>query len=87
MANLKLLLAPNGIVLFSTLISDGNLPQGQRLTWWYASPRNGHISLYSAKSLQLLATTHGFRFASFSAGLHLFFGEIPDWAQHLIETT
>ena len=85
MASLKLLLAPDGIVLFSTLISDGNLQRGQRLTWWYASPRNGHISLYSAKSLQILAATYGFRFASFSAGLHLFCGEIPDWAHHLIE--
>jgi hypothetical protein len=35
--------------MFSTLLSDGNIKLGQKLTWWYASPRNGHISLFSRR--------------------------------------
>jgi hypothetical protein len=40
-------------VLFSTLLSDGEIVRGRPLRWWYAAPRNGHISLFSAQSLRL----------------------------------
>lgn len=84
MSNLLSLLSPNGIVLFSTLLSDGNINPNQRLSWWYASPRNGHISLFSKKSLAILAQKNGFKFGSFSKGLHVFFKEVPPWANHII---
>ena len=38
-------------MLFSTALSDGGLARNQRLRWWYASPRNGHISLFSHRSV------------------------------------
>jgi hypothetical protein len=72
-------------VLFSTLISDQNIRANQRLTWWYASPRNGHISLFSKKSLAILGAKEGFRFGSFSAGFHAFWRSIPAWAEHIIK--
>jgi len=87
MGNLCSLLAPNGIILFSTLLSDGNIQPNRRLSWWYAAPRNGHISLFSSKSLEILARQNGFNFGSFSKGLHIFFKNSPppDWATHVIK--
>jgi 2-polyprenyl-3-methyl-5-hydroxy-6-metoxy-1,4-benzoquinol methylase len=84
MVNLRSLLSLNGIILFSTLLSDGNIHVNQRLNWWYASPRNGHISLFSRKSLAILAENNGFIFGSFSLGFHVLFTNIPPWAAHVI---
>ncbi len=84
MRNLDKLLAANGIVLFSTLVSDENIGANQRINWWYASPRNGHISLFSKRSLAILAKKYDFNFGSFSVGLHVFWKEVPPWASHLI---
>jgi len=84
MSNLRSLLSTSGMVLFSTLVSDGNIYPNQRITWWYASPRNGHISLFSKHSLAILAQQSGFNFASFSQGFHVFFTKIPPWAAHII---
>ena len=86
MSNLCSLLSPNGLVLFSTLVSDGNIRPGERLGWWYASPRNGHISLFSRESLAILARNYGFRVGSFSDGFHAFFSHVPPWAEHLVRT-
>ncbi len=83
MANLHSLLAADGMILFSTLVSDGNIHPGQKPAWWYASPRNGHISLFSRNSLAILAQQRGWNFGSFSAGFHLFHADMPRWAGHL----
>jgi SAM-dependent methyltransferase len=87
MSNLRSLLNQNGVILFSTLLSDGNININQRLSWWYASPRNGHISLFSRKSLSILAQNNGFNFGSFSDGFHIFFTDIPSWARHLVRVS
>lgn len=84
MSNLRSLLSPDGIIMFSTLLSDGNIHSHQRLNWWYASPRNGHISLFSRKSLGILAHDYGFNFGSFSGGFHVFLTQVPPWAAHII---
>ena len=60
------LLSEDGIILFSTLLSDGHIKRHERLSWWYAAPRNGHISLYSSKSLTIIAQQDQFAFGSFS---------------------
>jgi len=84
--NLSALMADDGLILFSTMVSDGEVRRGQPLTWWYASPRNGHISLHSAKSLAALAKNHGFSVASFSPGMHVYWRQqFPQWARHLLE--
>ena len=84
-ARLDGLLAPDGLMLVSTLVSDGQLAPGKPLTWWYAAPRNGHVSLYSRTSLDMLATKQGWRFASFSPESHVFWrGEFPAFARHLL---
>jgi SAM-dependent methyltransferase len=83
-SNLRALLAPNGLVLFSTVLSDGHIRSEQKLSWWYASPRNGHISLFSRDSLAILARDNGFLLGSFSEGFHVFFTKVPPWAEHVI---
>ena len=70
MSDLSFLLNDNGIILFSTLLSDGQIEKNKRIQWWYASPRNGHISLFSKKSLSILANNSGFTLGSFSTGFH-----------------
>jgi SAM-dependent methyltransferase len=84
MDDLSRLIKPDGIILFSTLLSDGELAQYRRLTWWYASPRNGHISLFSRQSLSILAENNGFRFGSFSAGTHCMWRNVPPWAEKIL---
>jgi SAM-dependent methyltransferase len=83
MSNLKGALASNGVILLTTLLSDANIQPGQRLSWWYASPRNGHISLFSRKSLTLLAKTRDLRIGHFSKDFHVMLKEVPAWAGHL----
>ncbi|MDE3012156.1 MAG: class I SAM-dependent methyltransferase [Pseudomonadota bacterium] len=78
------LLKPDGVLLFSTLVSDGHLKAGQRITWWYAAPRNGHISLFSRQSLTRLASDHGFALGSFSDGFHAMVKTVPAWACHFL---
>ena len=84
MLDLRLLLSENGIILFSTLLSDENIFVNKRIDWWYASPRNGHISLFSRNSLLVLAKNSGLNFGGFSVGFHVFYTKVPPWADHII---
>jgi SAM-dependent methyltransferase len=83
LSNLRVLLAPRGVILFTTLLSDGHITPGKRLSWWYASPRNGHISLFSRMALKRAAQRYDVKFGSFSEGFHMFFTDVPRWAEHL----
>lgn len=80
---LDALLSDEGIILFSTLLSDGNIRENQRLSWWYVSPRNGHISIFSKKSLNILAAKYNFHCGNISTAYHIFFRKIPHWAAHI----
>ena len=62
------LLKRDGIFIFSTLVSDGHIQTNGRLTWWYASPRNRHISIFTRQSLQILAQQFGFQFLQKNCG-------------------
>lgn len=77
------ILDDEGILMFSTLLSDGFIQRPQRINWWYVSPRNGHISIYSERSLRHLAQRFGFRYKNPLAGLHFFWKRLPGWAEHL----
>jgi hypothetical protein len=49
-------MTPDKFFLYiGTAAHDGLISDSSRLSWWYAAPRNGHISLYSRQSLHLLA--------------------------------
>ncbi len=58
------------VFMISTLTSDGEVGEGLD-RWWYAAPRNGHISLFSRDALAQLAGRLGLGFASVSPAIHL----------------
>jgi SAM-dependent methyltransferase len=72
-----------GLILFSTLLQPPDIDR-QGLNWWYAGPRNGHVSLFSRHGLIALIEPFGFGLASFGDGLHILFREIPDFARHFL---
>ena len=72
MAQLDRLLSDSGMIVFSTLLSDGNIRAGEKIDWWYVGPRNGHISLFSQASLRRLGERFGFILESHSENLHVF---------------
>lgn len=80
--DLAALLDDDGMIYFSTLVTEGSIAKHQRLSWWYAAPRNGHISLYTRASLATLGARHGFQFGSVTTNLHTYWKRIPPWAAH-----
>lgn len=83
-ASLEGMLKPDGIIMFSTLLADGQIKDGEKLRWWYAAPRNGHISLYTKNSLRWLATGFGLKFGSYSEGFHGMWRANDTWAKKFI---
>ncbi len=77
------LMKDDAAILFSTLLSDGNVAKHRRLDWWYAAPRNGHISLFTRSSLYHLADGERLGFASFHDGFHAWWRGTPTWALFL----
>jgi SAM-dependent methyltransferase len=82
-ADMNDFLTDSGLIIFSTLLQPADI-DSQGLNWWYAGPRNGHVSLYSRASLQRLVHPFGFQLGSFNDGVHVLFREIPDFARHFI---
>ncbi len=67
------LCSPNRLIIYvGTSVHDGVVSSASRLSWWYAAPRNGHISLFSRESLRLLAARHDLTYTQFNRGTHLF---------------
>ncbi len=81
-ATMVKLLKPGGAIFFSTLVQPQTFA-AMGLKWWYASPRNGHVSLHTSGSLACLFARHGLRVGSFSEGLHIAYGAVPEFAAHL----
>lgn len=84
MNDLAVLLRQDGVIMFSTLIPDDFISKENKLDWWYAAPRNGHISLFSQQSLAIMAAQNNFYFGSISESYHLFWRGKPSWAAHLM---
>jgi 2-polyprenyl-6-hydroxyphenyl methylase/3-demethylubiquinone-9 3-methyltransferase len=76
------LLKQPGAILFSTLVQPKEFPS-IGLNWWYAGPRNGHVSLFSTHALALLFKPYGMKVASFNENLHLAYGKKPPFAAKL----
>ncbi|MGA2886636.1 MAG: class I SAM-dependent methyltransferase [Terracidiphilus sp.] len=68
------------MILIGTGTHDGIVSKKTRLSWWYAAPRNGHISLYSRKSLQILCASFGLNCSSMSSGTFLLTRGIGEWS-------
>ncbi len=76
------LLTDVGLVTLSMLVQPANMDQ-QGVNWWYLAPRNGHVSMFSARSLAELARPFGLTLRSFNEGFHLLTRGRPDYAKHL----
>lgn len=70
----------NTLILFTTELADEYLKPNQRINWWYCSPRNGHVSLYSKDSLRLLASKYQYICKSFGPSIHVLYKRMPAWA-------
>ncbi|MDP9172959.1 MAG: class I SAM-dependent methyltransferase [Planctomycetota bacterium] len=66
------LLAPTGMILFSTLLQPPEIDR-EGVNWWYVGPRNGHVSIYTNQALAKLSSQLKFKLKSFSEDLHLLF--------------
>jgi hypothetical protein len=71
------LLGERGVMLFSTLTTDHLPPRA--MDNWYIAPRNGHITLYTKRSLKTLFERYGYRLHHFSEGVHMALREAPSW--------
>jgi 2-polyprenyl-6-hydroxyphenyl methylase/3-demethylubiquinone-9 3-methyltransferase len=64
---------PDGFfVLASTFAVPKTVRPGQLATWWYAAPRNGHVSLYSTGAFKVLAHQNGLTYLEVTPKTHLF---------------
>jgi hypothetical protein len=62
--------AADCLLIICTQATDDQLTS-RRLDWWYAGPRNGHITLHSKASLRLLFNKYGFSYSSKNGSVHL----------------
>ena len=62
--------AADCLLIICTHATDDQLTN-RRLDWWYAGPRNGHITLHSKTSLRLLFNKYGFSYASLNSSVHI----------------
>ena len=91
LADITAMLTETGIILLSTLLQPEDI-DNHGLSWWYAAPRNAHVSLYSAASLETLARASGFQVHSLDQSYHVLFrqggGElrIRPWVEEPDET-
>jgi len=78
-ADLTRLMAPESLLVFSTLTSDSLGHDWHPGEWWYAAPRNGHVALYSKLALRQLL--YPLRVFHLSEGLHFAFSTCPKWVE------
>ena len=67
-----LLTTSRSLCLISTMTNDGLASSGALMNWWYAAPRNGHITLYAQKTLKMLADRHKLDYRKITRSVHLF---------------
>lgn len=71
------------MILYSTLVQPQDIEK-IGVAWWYVAPRNGHVSMHSAKSLAHMWNSLGLNAISFNENTHLAFRSLPKFAEHLI---
>jgi hypothetical protein len=76
--------AEPGLVMYSTLVQPADF-ENIGLNWWYAGPRNGHVSLFSKQALQLAWGRHGYNNVSVSEDIHFAFRTLPSYSADLIK--
>jgi SAM-dependent methyltransferase len=83
-ADLASFLADDGLLVLSTLVQPKDIAQ-QRMQWWYAGPRNGHITLFTYRALAQLFGPLGLKvYSTSSAAIHLLCREVPAFARQVV---
>ena len=78
-------LTDDGIVVHSTMLQPKEI-DNVKLAWWYVGPRNGHVSIFSPKSLEILWRQVGMSVMSVNQEFHIAARMIPDFAAHIMKT-
>jgi len=73
--DMKSFLNTGGCILFQTGIQPADILE-RRCSWWYISPRNGHVSIYTIDALAHLAENAGFLLHT-GSGPHAFAPRSP----------
>lgn len=70
------------ILLFSTMLHNKVFPKD----WWYFAPEGGqHISLYTKRSLEILAGKFGMKLSTNGRGIHIFSKKyVPNFLMKII---
>lgn len=64
------LLLPGGFLLFSTMVTPRDI-ESVRAGWWYISPRNGHVSIFTPAALAAACAQTRLRYTALSDEWHL----------------
>jgi 2-polyprenyl-6-hydroxyphenyl methylase/3-demethylubiquinone-9 3-methyltransferase len=72
-------LKDDGVLFFSTLLQPADIA-AQGTAWWYLAPRNGHVSLLTRHSLEILTRRHGLTMGSLSDAFHMAWRGTPAFA-------
>lgn len=82
-ADIASFLADDGLLILSTLVQPQDIAK-LRMQWWYAGPRNGHITLFTYRALARLFGELGLQvYPTSSPALHLVCRQVPDFARRL----
>lgn len=88
MKRIDRVIAPDGLLLVATPLSDGVDPAAagiRRRPLRYVSPRRGQYSIFNAASLALALGSAGFRLAGFRQGIHIGLRRLPAFAERLFD--
>jgi 2-polyprenyl-6-hydroxyphenyl methylase/3-demethylubiquinone-9 3-methyltransferase len=81
MTRLASLLSEDGFILIRTAVLPEDFEE-KGLFWSYVMPRNGHISIFSSVSLNLVWNSLGLKNGSFDNSTHIAFKKIPKFWPH-----
>jgi hypothetical protein len=65
--------------MYTTLIQPEDFAK-RGLNWWYVGPRNGHVSIFSKRALQIAWGRHGYKAVSLADNIHFAFRTLPKYA-------
>jgi 2-polyprenyl-6-hydroxyphenyl methylase/3-demethylubiquinone-9 3-methyltransferase len=74
--------AEPGLICYSTCLLPTDLHL-YGLSWWYVAPRNGHVSMFSKRSLAAAWGRHGYKTVSFNNCTHFAFRTLPSYLAHM----
>ncbi len=75
-----------GFIITSTLLQPSDINK-TKTNWWYISPRNGHISIHTQKSLTISFSKKGLHLESANQGQHCAYFQVPDFAKRIFNKT